>query len=149
MWVYGAVCVLGRVVVSPRWKALVAGLGLAPVLVGLAGRPDPKLQHKALLVLRALACLEEAKDAIMAAGGVPAFVAFLTASNEKLKEDAVGALRNLSHRCEEHHGLVVDATALPGLIALLSSTNTRILEGVVNALQNMSHSNGKRLVVSL
>ena len=82
------------------------------------------------------------KDAMIAAGMIPAIVALLKSDQPRVQEEAALALGNIS-RESQHNKAVIAAGAVPLLAALLHSAQPALKTAATDALHDIfgaSHS---------
>jgi hypothetical protein len=115
-------------------KARIIDAGAVKPLVELMD-PAAGMVDKAVSVLSILATVQEGRDGIAQAGGIPVLVEVVELGSAKAKENAAAALLQLCTNNSKFCNLVLQEGAMPPLVALSQSGTARAREKVLLHLQ--------------
>ena len=118
-------------------KARIIEAGAVKPLVDLMD-PAAGMVDKAVAVLSILATVQEGRNGIAQAGGIPVLVEVVELGSARAKENAAAALLHLCTNHSKFCSLVLQEGAMPPLVALSQSGTARAREKVLLHLQSIS-----------
>jgi len=118
-------------------KARIIEAGAVKPLVDLMD-PAAGMVDKAVAVLSILATVQEGRNGIAQAGGIPVLVEVVELGSARAKENAAAALLHLCTNHSKFCSLVLQEGATPPLVALSQSGTARAREKVLLHLQSIS-----------
>ena len=118
-------------------KARIIEAGAVKPLVELMD-PAAGMVDKAVAVLSILATVQEGRNGIAQAGGIPVLVEVVELGSARAKENAAAALLHLCTNNSKFCSLVLQEGAMPPLVALSQSGTARAREKVLLHLQSIS-----------
>ncbi|OEL30125.1 U-box domain-containing protein 4 [Dichanthelium oligosanthes] len=118
-------------------KARIIEAGAVKPLVELMD-PAAGMVDKAVSVLAILATVQEGRNGIAQAGGIPMLVEVVELGSARAKENAAAALLQLCTNNSRFCSLVLQEGAMPPLVALSQSGTARAREKVLLHLQSLS-----------